>query len=151
MIAHMGVNVERHLHAIANVTVVAPTEFNHLVAEDRVGNPADRPFEQVVAVELVNHRGERAPAGPRYERTGSVRRCWSDPVGWAGLDKVSPTPGAELQAIKDRMAELDGQLAATRLLTAPSVQRTLAKRAAPAMAAGCCRVGAGARRTGGGA
>jgi hypothetical protein len=43
-----------------------------------------------------------------------VRRCWSDPVGWAGLDKVSPTPGAELQAIKDRMAELDGQLAATR-------------------------------------
>ena len=37
--------------------------------------------------------GERAPAGPRYERTGSVRRCWSDPVGWAGLDKVSPTPG----------------------------------------------------------
>ena len=58
--------------------------------------------------------GERAPAGPRYERTGSVRRCWSDPVGWAGLDKVSPTPGAELQAIKDRMVELDGQLAATR-------------------------------------
>ena len=58
--------------------------------------------------------GERAPAGPRYERTGSVRRCWSDPVGWAGLDKVSPTPGAELQAVKDRMAELDGQIAATR-------------------------------------
>ena len=26
--------------------------------------------------------GERAPAGPRYERTGSVRRCWSDP--WDG-------------------------------------------------------------------
>ena len=49
--------------------------------------------------------GERAPAGPRYERTGSVRRCWFDPVGWAGLDKVSPTPGAELRAVKDRMAE----------------------------------------------
>jgi hypothetical protein len=58
--------------------------------------------------------GERAPAGPRYERTGSVRRCWSDPVGWAGLNKVTLTPGAELQAIKDRMAELDGQLAAAR-------------------------------------
>ena len=25
--------------------------------------------------------GERAPAGPRYERGGSVRLCWSDP--WA--------------------------------------------------------------------
>jgi hypothetical protein len=58
--------------------------------------------------------GERAPAGPRYERTGSVRRCWSDPVGWAGLDKVSPSPRAEVQAVKDRMAELDGQIAAAR-------------------------------------
>lgn len=56
--------------------------------------------------------GERAPAGPRYERTGSVRRCWSDPVGWAGLDKVAPTPQAELRAVKDRMAELDDQIAA---------------------------------------
>ena len=56
--------------------------------------------------------GERAPAGPRYERDGSVRHCWSDPVGWAGLDKVSPSPGAEQQAVKDRIAELDGQIAA---------------------------------------
>jgi hypothetical protein len=55
--------------------------------------------------------GERAPAGPRYERDGSVRRCWSDPVGWAGLDKVSPSPRAEQQAVKDRIAELDGQIA----------------------------------------
>ena len=36
--------------------------------------------------------GERAPAGPRYERDGSVRLCWSDPVGWAGLDKEAPSP-----------------------------------------------------------
>jgi hypothetical protein len=35
---------------------------------------------------------ERAPAGPRYERDGSVRLCWSDPVGWAGLDKQAATP-----------------------------------------------------------
>jgi hypothetical protein len=32
--------------------------------------------------------GEDAPAGPMYNRDGSVRRAWYDPVGWAGLDKV---------------------------------------------------------------
>ena len=57
--------------------------------------------------------GERAPAGPRYERDGSVRLAWSDPVGWAGLDKETPSLAAEQQAISDRMMELDGQLIAT--------------------------------------
>jgi hypothetical protein len=56
--------------------------------------------------------GERAPAGPRYERGGSVRVSWSDPVGWAGLDKEIPSPQAEQQAIQDRLAELDAELAA---------------------------------------
>ena len=42
--------------------------------------------------------GERAPAGPRYERGGSVRQCWADPVGWAGLDKEAPSPAAERRA-----------------------------------------------------
>jgi hypothetical protein len=56
--------------------------------------------------------GERAPAGPRYERTGAVRACWSDPVGWAGLDKESPTPKAEQEAVEGRMTELDAQIAA---------------------------------------
>ena len=56
--------------------------------------------------------GERAPAGPRYERGGSVRLCWSDPVGWAGLDKEAPSPAAERQAVEGRIAELDSELAA---------------------------------------
>jgi len=34
--------------------------------------------------------GERAPAGPKYNRDGSVRVAWYDPLGWAGLDKVPP-------------------------------------------------------------
>jgi hypothetical protein len=34
--------------------------------------------------------GEDAPAGPMYNRDGAVRRAWYDPVGWAGLDKVTP-------------------------------------------------------------
>jgi hypothetical protein len=38
--------------------------------------------------------GERAPAGPRYERNGSVRDSWGQPVSWAGLDKQPPTATA---------------------------------------------------------
>jgi hypothetical protein len=35
--------------------------------------------------------GERAPAGPRYERSTHVRESWGQPVAWAGLDKEAPT------------------------------------------------------------
>jgi hypothetical protein len=34
--------------------------------------------------------GENAPAGPMYNRDGTVRRAWFDPLGWAGLTKVPP-------------------------------------------------------------
>ena len=34
--------------------------------------------------------GERAPAGPRYDRDGTVRRSWGQPVAWAALDGVPP-------------------------------------------------------------
>ena len=54
--------------------------------------------------------GERAPAGPRYERNGSVRACWSDPVGWAGLDGEAPSPEAGQRAVKERIIELDALL-----------------------------------------
>lgn len=54
--------------------------------------------------------GERAPAGPRYERGGLVRTSWSDPVGWAGLDKQAPSAEAGQQAVKERIGELDVQL-----------------------------------------
>jgi len=40
--------------------------------------------------------GERAPAGPRYERAGTIRPYWADPVGWAGLHKV-PADSADLR------------------------------------------------------
>ena len=36
--------------------------------------------------------GENAPAGPMFNRDGSMRRAWYDPVGWCGLDKVLPPP-----------------------------------------------------------
>ena len=38
--------------------------------------------------------GENAPAGPMYNRDGSPRSSWYDPLGFAGLDKVPPPPDA---------------------------------------------------------
>lgn len=49
--------------------------------------------------------GEDAPAGPRYNRDGSVARPWYDPAGWAGLDKVSP-PAEAMRTIRERLAEV---------------------------------------------
>ncbi len=34
--------------------------------------------------------GERAPAGPKFDRDGSVRRSWNDVLGFSGMDKVIP-------------------------------------------------------------
>jgi hypothetical protein len=34
--------------------------------------------------------GEDAPAGPRYNRDGSVRLQWFDPLSWAGMQKLIP-------------------------------------------------------------
>ncbi len=44
--------------------------------------------------------GERAPAGPRYERNRSVRASWGQPVAWAGLDREPPT---------ERQARIDAE------------------------------------------
>src|SRR6202012_2681662 len=62
--------------------------------------------------------GERAPAGPRYERGGAGRLCWSDPGGWGGLGKGGPSEagGGAIaggrQIAGDRITELDAELAA---------------------------------------
>ncbi len=55
--------------------------------------------------------GEDAPAGPMYNRDGSVRRAWRDPLGWAGLDKVPPPPEA-LPRVRTRADEVRGACAA---------------------------------------
>ena len=58
--------------------------------------------------------GENAPAGPLYNRDGSVRRAWYDPVGWAGLDKVS-TPGDALTHLQQQRSEVERERAALLL------------------------------------
>jgi hypothetical protein len=53
--------------------------------------------------------GERAPAGPKYTRTGSVRQSWNDPLGFFGLAKVAP-PARSIAAIDERLAALRAEL-----------------------------------------
>ena len=49
--------------------------------------------------------GEDAPAGPMYNRDGTVRRSWYDPLGWSGLDKV-PAPSHRSEYIDSRLTSL---------------------------------------------
>ncbi|WP_304455279.1 hypothetical protein [Nocardiopsis sp. YSL2] len=65
--------------------------------------------------------GERAPSGPRYERDGSIRRSWADPLAWVGLQKVAPTEAAaraelrsHVQGLDDRIRELDAEVVSRR-------------------------------------
>jgi hypothetical protein len=53
--------------------------------------------------------GERAPAGPKYTRTGSVRQSWNDPLSFFGLAKVPPRSRSS-QAIDERVAALRAEL-----------------------------------------
>ena len=60
--------------------------------------------------------GENAPAGPMYNRDGSVRAAWFDPLGFADLDKVPPPPDelprleAEQSDLIARRSELEKQI-----------------------------------------
>lgn len=70
--------------------------------------------------------GERAPSGPKYNRDGSVRLSWRDPLAWAGLDKVLPPREsaaamaellADFQTLQDQLArEIDASRTALRKL-----------------------------------
>ena len=48
--------------------------------------------------------GENAPAGPMYNRDGTPRSSWFDPLGFSALDKVPPPPH-ELQMLEARCRE----------------------------------------------
>ena len=78
--------------------------------------------------------GERGPAGPRYDRDGTVRASWGDPVGWAGLAKVAPNPELELAYIGRRVEQIDTELAelATEVADAAESMSTTAAGLAPA-------------------
>ena len=68
--------------------------------------------------------GERAPSGPKYNRDGTVRQSWSDPLGWAGLDKVLP-PRATIPATEQLLARLATEQ--SELVTQIEAQREAAR------------------------
>ena len=53
--------------------------------------------------------GERAPGGPRYNRDGTQRQSWYDPLGWAGLHKVIPTP-TSITVLQRHITHLEHEL-----------------------------------------
>lgn len=74
----------------------------------QIGSGGDEPWADPVLIEpepdwVKNYRGlwglyaqdpfsgEDAPAGPRYNRDGSVRLAWFDPLSWAGMEKIVPS------------------------------------------------------------
>lgn len=60
--------------------------------------------------------GENAPAGPMYNRDGSPRGSWYDPLGFAGLDKVPPPPEV-VPLLEKNLAELGSRQTALESLT----------------------------------
>lgn len=52
--------------------------------------------------------GEDAPAGPLYNRNGTMRRAWYDPVGWSGLDKSLPADEVP-ERVEERRADLEAR------------------------------------------
>ena len=54
--------------------------------------------------------GERAPAGPRYARTGTLRASWADPLGWVGLAAVPATSAEEAAHLRSRIAAIDADV-----------------------------------------
>ena len=60
--------------------------------------------------------GERALRDPKYNRNGSIRKSWYDPLGWAGLDKVTPpeelVPELEdqIETLRSRGQELEAEI-----------------------------------------
>lgn len=56
--------------------------------------------------------GEDAPAGPQYNRDGTIRKMWCHPLGWGGLDKVPPPTAITgvLEAQRQRRIEEQAEL-----------------------------------------
>src|SRR3954468_696393 len=87
-----------------------PQPWEAVLIDDHT--PWVREYRGLWGLDTEDHfGGERAPAGPRYSRDGSVRPAWADPVGWAGLLKVLPDEDHVDVLLGERVAELERDLA----------------------------------------
>ncbi len=87
-----------------------PAQWDPVLIDDRT--PWVRDFRGLWGLDTEDSfGGERAPAGPRYERDGSVRASWANPLGWAGLLKVPPDEEHAKARLAERIANLKQRLA----------------------------------------
>ena len=92
------------------------SEWNRVLIDDQT--PWVRDYRGLWGLDTEDpFGGERAPAGPRYERDGSVRPAWANPLGWAGLlavpaDDVQAVArlGEHVEVLKLRVRELDATI-----------------------------------------
>ncbi|MEW5872537.1 MAG: hypothetical protein AB1894_24970 [Chloroflexota bacterium] len=93
---------------------VIGAEGDHSWCEPRLIGPEPPPWVSQYAGlwGLYAHdpiSGENAPAGPMYNRDGTIRRVWYDPLGWAGLDKLPP-PCEALKRLREEQQTLQQRL-----------------------------------------
>src|SRR6476646_6457445 len=99
MIAHMAVDMRRHLYAIADILVVAPAEFDHFVPQHGVWEPSYSALEHVVVVELAGH-----PSGA--EGLWAIAHLDGEPNHFDGSVPPSVVPIGE-RRIGRRLGRLD--------------------------------------------
>lgn len=83
-------------------------------------------------------QGEDAPAGPMFNRDGSVRRSWADPVGFAELD-TEPPPSQVPELLRDQLAATERRQAEIDELV-PLLERELAAAGAEVDETGAARL-----------
>jgi hypothetical protein len=105
-------------HALGDGVVVGPGgthEWTPILIDDQV--PWVMGYRGLFGLDTFDRfAGERAPAGPRYTRAGTVRQPWNDPLGFAGLGKVAPPSRqpdqlrAHIGSLEEELAELDATI-----------------------------------------
>ena len=53
---------------------------------------------------------ERGPGGPKFDRSGRIRSCWADPVGFAGLHGHPPPSAASARVNQRKIAQVIADL-----------------------------------------
>jgi hypothetical protein len=90
--------------------------------------------------------GENAPAGPMYDRDGSPRPSWFDPLGFAGLAQETPPPrelevlAGECTRLEARQSELGTLIPAETLVLQELGARLQSMRGSPHLATESARV-----------